>query len=92
MTKRESRAAARLMDERLMFQAVINGGQGVFDRKDETGGELLEASPGIHQGGRIGKKVETGHAIVPALGRVGQSAGGGVESFRLCDVGGNAPE
>ena len=92
MTKRESRAAARLVDERLMFQAVINGSHGVFDREDETGGELLEASPGIHQCGRIGKKIEAGHAIVPALGRVGQPAGGGVESFSLCDVGRNAPE
>ena len=69
-----------------MFQAVIDGGQGIFDRKDETGGELLQASPGIHQCGRIGKKIEAGHAIVPALGRVGQPAGGGIESFSLCDV------
>ena len=55
-----------------MFQAVIDGGQGIFDRKDETGGELLQASPGIHQCGRIVKKIEASHAIVPALGRVGQ--------------------
>ena len=48
MAKRESGAAARLVDEGLIFQAVINGDQGVFDRDDETGGELLEASPGIH--------------------------------------------
>jgi len=72
VTKRESCAATRLVDEGLMFQAVIDGGQGIFDRKDETGGELLQASPGIHQCGRIGKKIEAGHAIVPALGRVGQ--------------------
>ena len=71
MTKRESRAAARLVDERLMFQAVINGGERVFDREDETGGELLEVSSGIHQCGRIGKKVEPGHALVPALGCMG---------------------
>jgi hypothetical protein len=75
-----------------MFQAVINRGQGVFDREDETGGELLEASPGVHQCGRIGKKIEPGHALVPALGRVWQLTGGGVESFSLCDVGGDAPE
>ena len=75
-----------------MFQAVIDGGQGIFDRKDETGGELLEASPRIHQCGRIGKKIEAGHAIVPALGRVGQPAGGGIESFSLRDVGCDAPE
>ena len=90
--KRESRAATRLVDERLIFQAVVNGGQGVFDREDETGGELLEASPGVHQCGRIGEKVETGHAVVPTLSRVGQPAGGGVESFSLCDVGRDAPE
>ena len=92
MTKRESRAAPRLVDERLMLQAVINGGQGVFDREDETGGELLEASPGIHQCGRIGKKIEAGHAVVPTLSRVGQPAGGRVESFSLCDVGRDTPE
>ena len=92
MTERESRTAARLVDERLLFKAVINGGQGVFDRKDETGGKLLEASPGIHQCGRIGKKIEAGHASVPAMSRVGQSASGGVESFSLGDVGRDAPE
>ena len=79
MTKRESRAAARLVDERLIFQAVING-------------ELLEASPGIHQCGRIGKKIEAGHAVVPALSRMRQPAGDGVESFSLCDVGRDTPE
>ena len=92
VAKRESRASARLVDERLMFQAVIDGGQGVFDREDETGGELLEASPGVHQCGRIGKKIEPSHAVVPALGRVGQPAGAGVESFSLCDVGRDTPE
>jgi len=75
-----------------MFQAVIDGGQGIFDRKDETGGELLQASPGIHQCGRIVKKIEASHAIVPALGRVGQPAGDGIASFSLCDVGRDAPE
>lgn len=92
VTKRESRAAARLVDQRLMFQAVINGGQGVFNREDETGGELLEASSGIHERGRIGKKIEPGHAVIPALGRVGQPAGVRVESFSLCDVGRDTPE
>lgn len=92
MAKRKSRTAARLVDERLMFQAVINRGQGVFDWEDETGGELLEASPGIHQCGRIGKKIEAGHAVVPALSREGQPADYGVESFSLCDVARDAPE
>ena len=61
-------------------------------REDETGGELLEASPGIHECGRIGKKIEAGHAVVPALSRVGQPAGDRIESFSLCDVGRDAPE
>ncbi len=76
VTKRESRIAARLVDESLMSQAPINRGQRVFDREDKTGEELLEPSSGVHQRGRIGKKVEPGHAIVPALSRVGQPAGG----------------
>ena len=92
MTKRESRAAAGLMDERLMFQAVINGSQGVFNGEDETSGELLESSPGIHQCGRIGKKIEASHTGVPALSRVGEPVGCGIESFGLCDVGRDAPE
>ena len=71
MAKRESRAAARLVNEGLMLQGVVNGGQGVFDWEDETGGELLEASPGVHQCGRIGEKVELGHALIPALSRMG---------------------
>src|ERR1700675_929792 len=92
MTKRESRAAARLVDERLIFQAVIDGGQGVFDREDETSGELLDASPGIHQCRRIGKKIEAGHAVVPTLSRMRQPAGDRVESLSLCDVGRDTPE
>ncbi len=75
-----------------MFQAVINGGERIFDREDETGGELLEASSGIHQRGRIGKEVEAGHAFVPALGRMGQPAGCGIESFSSRDVGRDTPE
>lgn len=92
MTKRESRATPGLMNERLMFQAVIDGSQGIFNRKDETSRELLEWSPGIHQCGRIGKKIEAGHTFVPALSRVKQPAGCGIESFSLCDVGRDAPE
>ena len=92
MTERESCAAARLVDKRLMFQVVINGNKGVFDREDKTGGELLEASPGVHECGRIGEKVETSQAIVPTLSRVGQPTGGRVESFSLCDVCRDAPE
>lgn len=53
---------------------------------------MLEASPGIHECGRIGKKIEAGHAVVPALSRMGQPAGDRVESFSLCDVGRDAPE
>ena len=75
-----------------MFEAVINREEGVFDREDETGGELLEPSSRVHQRGGIGKEVEPGHAIVPALGRLGQPAGFGVESFRLGNVGGHTPE
>ena len=55
-----------LFDESLMSQTVIHGGQRVFDWEDETGGELLKTSSGVYQRGRIGKKVEPGHAIVPA--------------------------
>ena len=92
MTKRESRPASRLVDEGLMSQAVIDGSQGVFDRENETGGELLKTPPRVHQRGRIGKKVESTHAIVPALSCMGKPAGGGVESFSLCDVGRDTPE
>ena len=75
-----------------MFEAVINGEEGVFDREDEAGGELLEPASRVHQCGGIGQKVAPGHAIVPALGRLGQPASFGVEPFRLCYVGGDTPE
>ena len=75
-----------------MFEAVINGEERVFDREDEAGGELLEPPPRVHQRGGVGKEVEPGHAVVPALGRLGQPAGLGVEPLRLRDVGGHAPE
>ncbi len=81
-----------LFDEGLMSEAVINGGQRVFDREDETRGQLLKTSSGIHQRGRIGKNIEAGHAIVPALSRVGQADGRRVESFSLCDVCRDTPE
>ena len=47
-----------LFDEGLMSEAVINGGQRVFDREDETRGQLLKTSSSIHQRGRIGKNIE----------------------------------
>ena len=92
MAKRESRAAARLVNEGLMFQGVVNGGQGIFDREDKTGGKLLEASSGVHQCWRIGKKVEPGHALIPALSRMGQPAGRGIPSFSLRDISCDSPE
>ena len=92
MAKRESRAAARLVNEGLMFQGVVNGGQGIFDWEDETGGKLLEAPSGVHQCWRIGEKVEAGHALVPALGRMGQPTGRGISSLSLRDIGRDAPE
>ena len=55
-----------LFDESLMSQPVIHGGRRVFAWEGETGGELLKTSSGVYQRGRIGKKVEPGHAIVPA--------------------------
>lgn len=92
MAKRESRAAARLMNESLILQGIVNGGQRVFDREDKTGGELLEASSGVHQCWRIGKKVEPGHALIPALSRMGQPAGRGIPSFSLRDISCDSPE
>ena len=92
MAKRESRAAARLVNEGLMFQGVVNGGQGIFDWEDETGGKLLEAPSGVHQCWRIGEKVEPGHALIPALGRMGQPTGRRIPSFSLRDIGRDAPE
>jgi hypothetical protein len=53
---------------------------------------LLEASPGVHQCWRIGEKVEPGHALIPALGRMGQPTGRGIPSFSLRDIGRDAPE
>ena len=92
MAKRESRAAARLVNEGLMLQGIVNGGQGVFNWEDKTGGELLEASSGVHQCWRIGEKVEPGHAFIPALSRMGQPARRGIELFSLRDIGCDAPE
>jgi hypothetical protein len=75
-----------------MFQGVVNGGQGIFDWEDKTGGKLLEAPPGVHQCWRIGEKVEPGHALIPALGRMGQPTGRRIPSFSLRDIGRDAPE
>ena len=38
MAKRESRAATRLVNEGLMLQGIVNGGQGVFNWEDKAGG------------------------------------------------------
>ncbi len=67
-----------------MFEAVINGEEGVFDREDETGGELLESASRVHQRGGIVQEV--------APGCLGQPAGFGVKPFRLCYVGGDMSE
>lgn len=75
-----------------MFQAVVYGGEGVFDRKDETSGELLEASSRVHQCRGIREKIQPGHAFIPASIRVREPAGARIESFGFGDVGGDAPE
>jgi hypothetical protein len=81
-----------LLDEGLIFQAVIDGFKGIFDREDKTGRELLEASDYVYQHGRVRKIVKPGHAIVPALCRMGQPACGSLKSFSLCGVVCAAPE
>ena len=92
MAEREPRAAARLVNEGLMLQGVVNGGQGIFDWEDETGGKLLEASPGVHQRWRIREKVEASHALIPALDRMAQPANRGIPLLSLRDIGCDAPE
>ena len=65
------------MDERLIFHGVVNRVERILDREDKTGGKLLKASTGVHQCGRIGKKVEPCHAFITALRRLGQPAAAG---------------
>jgi hypothetical protein len=53
---------------------------------------LLETPSGVHQCWRIGEKVESGHALIPALGPMGQPIGRRIPSFSLRDIGCDAPE
>jgi hypothetical protein len=66
---------------------------GVGDGEDEAGEVLAEASPGVHEGGRVGQEVEGGHHAIEAAGAV-LKAGvvGAVEAFGESDVDGDAPE
>ena len=88
----ETGAAARLVDQRLLFHCLQNRTQGVLDRENEAGGQLLQRPSGIHERRRIGKEFQPGHGFVKVARRMRESGGTGIELLSLRDVCGDAPE
>ena len=41
-----------------------DGLQGVLDRQDEAGGELLETVAGVHERGGVGEEKEPAHDVI----------------------------
>ena len=59
--EREPGPAAALLNQRHLFDGIEDLFHRIPDRKNKTGGELLEFSPRIHQGGGIRHEIEGGH-------------------------------
>ena len=62
--EREASAAAGLMDESGVLDGLEDGCHRVFDGKHKAGGELLELSSGVHEGGRVGEELQAGDEAV----------------------------
>ena len=85
-------SAAGLVDDRGVFQGFEDAFHGVFHGQHETGRELSQAAPGVHQGGRVGQKLQVGHQAIEGLGRLFDISLRIVPGFRLGDVPGHAVE
>ena len=57
-------AAATLVDQGGLPHPGENRFQRVVHRQDKAGGELLQFPPGVHQGGRVGHKLQAPHHVV----------------------------
>ena len=85
--ERKPRAPAGLVDERLVFQRIVDSRDRVLDRQDETGGQLLQRPAGVHEGRRIRQKVQAGrHGVKLFLGRAHCLWRCAVEGIRLHQV------
>ena len=58
VAEREPRAAAALMDQGGVLDAVEDGFERILHGQDKAGRELLERPSGVHQGRRIGQEFE----------------------------------
>ena len=80
------------MDPRRVLDRLKDALDAVLDRKDETGGQLLEFPSGVHQRRRVRQEVKRRHKLeephLPASRRI--LVVRRVNRLRLCDVVSNA--
>ena len=55
------------MNQGRMMQGPEYAFHAVLDRQDETGGQLSQSAPGIHQSGGIGQKLTFGHQLIEGI-------------------------
>ena len=56
------------MNQRRVLDGVKDFLHGIGHRQNKAGRELAQRSPGIHQCGRVGQKVQICHQVVKFLG------------------------
>ena len=90
--ERKTGPAAALVDERGVFDAVEYRLKRVLNRKDKTGGKLLEGPAGIHQGRGIREELESREDAEELL--FGLLDGGmiAVQEIGLCNIAGHPSE
>lgn len=80
------------MDQGLILDRIENGREGVLNRKDETGRQLLQRPPRVHQRRRIRQEVKASHQVEELPCKMMLSGWARVAALGLGDVVGHAPE
>ncbi len=82
-----------LVNERLLLHRLENRLQGILDRQDEAGGQLLQRAAGVHEGRRVRQEVEAAHQSEEFLsGLSACCAVAGIERLGRGDVGSHTTE
>src|SRR6476659_2299226 len=76
-----------------VVDAVLSIGEGIFDGKNETGGELSERTPGVHESRRVGLEATLCHERIK-IAREFHNArfAGAISPICFGNGGGDSPE
>ena len=92
MGEAEARSSPALVDEGGVFDGIENGVQGVFDRHNETGRQLLAVPACVHKRRRVRQKLEPSHRLEKHFLRPLRCLNTIERDVGLCDLAGHTPE